>query len=102
MRGGVRDPGLDGVMVTRVEMTDDLQHARVYVRMLSIETPKEKQEALVRSLAHALPLISNEVGAKLGLRRVPSFRFHWDDSLEKMARIESLLEEIEKEKLSPT
>src|SRR5579871_5997544 len=83
----LRDPRLEGVLVSRVEVTDDLQSARVYVRR-----EQGGDEAAVKGSLKALGASAGRLrrtaGQALGLRYVPELRFFYDTSLDAVTRIE--------------
>ena len=100
----LRDPRLSGVAVTRVEMTDDLQLARVYVRASGVAgegapVPDDERghRAALAGLAAAGPRLRRNVAKGVGLRYAPDLRFYWDESPEAVNRIEELLREIKAE-----
>ncbi|MCB9627291.1 MAG: 30S ribosome-binding factor RbfA [Sandaracinaceae bacterium] len=93
LRGAVRDPRVKDVLVSEVRVTDDLGHARVYVRTLQPADAKQRA-AVVKGLEHAAGYIRREVGAKLGLRYTPAFQFFWDEVVDSALQIESVLAEI--------
>jgi ribosome-binding factor A len=90
-----RDPRLVGVVISRVEMPDDLRSARVYVRLLEPSEAKKK-EALA-GLARAAGMLRREVTGRVGLKFAPDLRFYYDEAQEKIARIEELLEEVRRD-----
>ena len=90
----VRDPGAAGAIVSRVEMTDDLKIARVYIRTLE---GKGADLALV-ALKRAGTMLRRHVTTRVGLRFAPELRFFYDDRLDAVNRIEELLEEVKREK----
>jgi ribosome-binding factor A len=90
----VRDPGARGVIVSRVEATDDLKTARVYVRTLEGNPPTEALGALKR----ASPMLRREVTKRVGLRFAPELRFFYDEGQDAVTRIEELLEEVKRGK----
>jgi len=92
----VRDPRLASVSVTQVEMTSDLQQARVKVRSPSGETA-EGRKALLAGLGSATGLLRREAGRRLGLRYTPRLVFQYDEAPEKRDRVDALLEEIARE-----
>lgn len=77
------------VTVTKVNITPDLQSARVY---LSVFASKDKEGLLKNIKRHA-----SELRGKLGnrirhqMKSVPELHFHEDDSLDYIDNIESLL-----------
>jgi ribosome-binding factor A len=96
----VKDPGVTGVIVTRVEMTNDLRSARVYVRLLEGGDDNVRRAAGLEALGRAAGMLRREVTQRLGLRYAPRFAFRYDDGVEHSTRIERLLAEIEAERRS--
>ncbi|HJL15399.1 MAG TPA: 30S ribosome-binding factor RbfA [Sandaracinaceae bacterium LLY-WYZ-13_1] len=97
LMGKVKDPGTRGAMVHGVRVSNDLSHARIYVRLDEPNPSEARRRALLRGLKRASGFLRREVGRRLRIRRAPELHFHWDDTAEKARRIESLLEEIRHE-----
>lgn len=89
----VKDPRARGVVVSRVEMPDDLRSARVYIRLLEGGDEDERASAIV-GLTRAAPLLRREITNAAGLRYAPELRFFYDDGYDKALRIDELLHEI--------
>lgn len=87
----LQDPGLGFVTVTRVQVTADLQIARVFYTTLGDQAARARTR---QALARALPFIRRRVGASLQLRRVPELQFVFDESVERQERVERLIQEI--------
>jgi ribosome-binding factor A len=87
----VHDPGIGFLTLTRVRVTPDLQHARLYYTMLG-DAPARR--ATERALARVTPFLRRKVGGRLGLRRVPELEFMFDESIAHQARVEELIQEI--------
>lgn len=87
----LQDPGLGFLTVTRVEVTADLQIARIFYTTLGDQAARGRTR---KALTRALPFIRRRVGATLGLRRVPEIEFLFDESVERQDRVERLLQEI--------
>jgi ribosome-binding factor A len=98
-RGEVHDPGIGFVTITRVQMTPDLQQARVFYTALGDETARKNTE---RALHRALPFLRRQVGSRLRLKRVPELDFLYDQSIAGQDRIEQLLNEIRANPPAPT
>jgi ribosome-binding factor A len=96
----VKDPGVVGVIVTRVEMANDLKSARVYVRLLEGGDDKARRASGLEALGRASGMLRREVAQRLGLRYAPRLAFRYDEGVERSTRIESLLAEIEAERRS--
>jgi ribosome-binding factor A len=101
LRGEIRDPELQGAIVSGVDVTSDLSIARVWMRDLGGHADKARQKRLVRAMSRASGFIRRELGRTLELRRVPELRFDWDASAERAARVEALIDEIASESSSP-
>ena len=86
----IKDPRVAAVTVTRVDVTQDLSYADVYVRTLTNDVPLEDA---IAGLESAEGFIRRRLGRELHLRRIPDFRFRADRALEHVRRIESLLDE---------
>ena len=86
----VRDPGVRHVTVTRVRMTKDLEHARVYYTVLA--DARGARDA-ARALRRARRFLKRQLG-RLGLRRVPELTFFYDDSVAQQDRVVRLFDEI--------
>lgn len=91
--GTFHDPRLQGVVVTRVWVSEDAQIARIYVRTFNCSDGTEESRVLA-GLKSASPRIHRAVGKALTLRRVPSLQFYWDEALDEVRQVESVLEEL--------
>lgn len=91
----LKDPRIGFLTVTHVDVTGDLQQAKVYISVLGDE--QEKEETL-NAIAKASGFIRSEVGKRIRLRHTPELSFHFDESIEYGSKIEKLLEELNKDK----
>jgi ribosome-binding factor A len=87
----VHDPGIGFVTITRVQVTPDLQHARVFYTALGDERARRESD---RALHRAIPFLRRQIGARLRLKRVAELEFLYDQSIAGQDRIEQLLNEI--------
>jgi ribosome-binding factor A len=90
----LRDPRVAGALVSRVEVTDDLQSAKVYVRRELGSGDEQDQRELVKGLSAASGKLRRDVAQALALRYAPTLRFFYDDAQDAMTRVEDLLREI--------
>jgi ribosome-binding factor A len=93
-RGEVHDPGIGFITLTRVQVTADLQLARVFYT--SLGDPNARKET-ARALARATGFFRRQIGARLQLRRVPELEFRFDESIAHQDRIEQILRDIREE-----
>jgi len=91
LRLKVRDPRVDGVVVTGAEVTSDLFSAKIFVQMSEEQAIRDRQR---KGLEAATPYIKGVLGSTLTLRRVPDLRFVRDDTLHSAQRIEDLLRSV--------
>jgi ribosome-binding factor A len=92
------DPRLQGVFVSRVEMTDDLQTAKVFVRHEQAgELSAPAQKALLKGFDAANGRLRKEVAKAVALRRAPELRFLYDSGQDSAHRVEEILREIRAE-----
>jgi ribosome-binding factor A len=87
----VHDPGIGFITLTRVQVSPDLQLARVYYTALGDE---KARSATVRALERAAPFLRRQIGSRLRLRRTPDLKFVYDPSIAGQDRIEQLLNEL--------
>ncbi len=87
----VHDPGIGFVTVTRVQVTGDLQQARVFYTALGDDRARKNT---ARALERAAPFLRRQIGARLRLKRVPELRFFYDDSIAGQDRIEQILNDL--------
>ncbi len=94
----VRDPRIHTfTSITKVDLSNDLQHAKVFVSILA--TDKEKKETL-EALQSAAGFIAVSASKKVVMRYFPVLIFKLDTSVEEHLRIEKVLEQIHEEQKS--
>ena len=87
----VHDPGIGFVTITRVQMTPDLQQARVFYTALGDDKARRNTE---RAIERAGSFLRRQIGSRLRLKRVPELTFLYDESIAGQDRIERLLNEV--------
>lgn len=91
LQRGLKDPRIGFVTVTGVEVTTDLQLAKVYI---SVFGSPEQKEASLQGLQKAKGFLRTEVGKRIKLRHVPDLQFKMDASIDYGNKIDNLLREI--------
>ena len=89
----VHDPGIGFVTITRVQVSPDIQLARVFFTVLGDDKAKKNSE---RALGRAVPFLRRQIGQRLRLKRVPELRFQYDEATASADRIDQILDEIHK------
>lgn len=96
IRGDVRNPHVNELLtVTRVEITRDLHHAKVFISVIGDETQKSET---IKALNSAAGFIAVHSSKKVVMRYFPELFFIIDNSVEKHMRIDKLLNEIGQER----
>lgn len=91
LQRGLKDPRIGFVTVTGVEVTTDLQLAKVYISVFGSD---EQKEASLQGLQKAKGFLRTEIGKRIKLRHVPDLQFKMDASIDYGNKIDSLLREI--------
>ena len=90
----LKDPRVSGtgmVSITRVDTTNDLRYAKVYVSVLN----KDQERDVLKGLKSAAGFLRRELGQALQLRYTPELQFIGDDSIQHGAHILELLRQEE-------
>ena len=88
--GRLGDPRLEEVTIVHVELSSDLQWAKVFFRLYREEALKEARLALQGSAAY----FRREVARRVSMRKVPQLHFVYDVSVDRASRVASLLSSL--------
>ena len=92
IRDEIKDPRMSKLCsVTRVEVTQDLKHAKVYVSVY--DTP-EAQKTTMEILKGSAGYIAHGLGQAVRVRRIPQLHFELDTSIEYSVHISKLIEDV--------
>jgi ribosome-binding factor A len=94
----VRDPRVQAVTITSVDMTPDLKRAHIYYMVLDDEGAEEAQ----RGLESATGFLRRELGARVQLRHTPEIVFAIDEAEMQGRRIDALLDGIQQAEGEPS
>jgi ribosome-binding factor A len=86
----LRDPRLGFVTVTRVEITDDLHHCKVFV---SVIDDRHVARQTLDALGHAAGFLRGELGHRIDVRATPALTFIEDRSAERAIELARTLRE---------
>lgn len=86
----LQDPRLAFVTVTRVEVSDDLRHCKVFVGIIG---DRHQVRQSMDALAHASRFLRGELGHKIDLRHTPELVFVEDRSAERAIALAKTLRE---------
>ncbi|MFH1782708.1 MAG: 30S ribosome-binding factor RbfA [Candidatus Omnitrophota bacterium] len=95
LRDDLKDPRVGFVTITRIDLTGDLRHAKVYFSMIGEDANKEECEEGIQS---ASKYIRKLIGERLQLKYVPELTFIFDRSIEYSIDLEKTFERIRDER----
>lgn len=98
LRREVDDPRFAAVVVTGVDVSDDLMIAKIGVRLLVADDDERQRKQIVDRLRRAAPRLRRAITPRLELKRAPELRFHYDVGPDAHQRVTSLLKEVEAER----
>lgn len=89
LRFETKDPRLEMVSLTAVDLSGDLSYARVHFSMLD---PNADPAPVLAGLESASGFLRGRLGREVKMRHVPELRFSHDDSAAEAQRISDLIE----------
>ena len=93
------DPRISPLLsITRVEVSRDLEYARVWVSVMGTDA---NQNLTLAGLESATGYLQRRVGGRLQIRTCPRLSFHLDDSIKKGNETIRLIEETAAELTGP-
>jgi len=87
----LRDPRVQDVTVTYVEVSADLRHAKVHVSVMGDE---EKQDLSLRGLQNASGFLQQKVGKRIETRYTPKLKFVLDKGVKHSIEVSRILSEL--------
>jgi ribosome-binding factor A len=98
LRREVDDPRFAAVVITGVDVSDDLMIAKIGVRLLVADDDEKQRRDIVGRLRRASPRLRRAITPRLELKRAPELRFHYDVGPDAHQRVSELLREVEVER----
>ena len=91
IRREVKDPRLGMVTITAVEVTRELEHAKVFITVMQADAQAVEQN--IKALNHAAGFLRRELGKRLHIRTNTALHFVYDESIDRGARMSALIDE---------
>jgi ribosome-binding factor A len=85
----MQDPRLEMATISGVEVTSDLRIADVYITVFG---DKKRVRDAMDGFKKSKGYIKKSIAPKLGLKFMPELRFFHDDTFDKAARLDALIE----------
>ena len=93
------DPCLSLLTVTGVQVSRDLRNAKVFV---SHQQEDISRAEMLKHLRKAIPYLRSQLAERCSLRLVPELLFYYDDTPEKVGRVQEILQQIAQEREQTT
>jgi ribosome-binding factor A len=90
----ISDPRIEMATISQVKMTTDLRLASVYVTVFGDEN---RIADTLAGFKKSKGFIKKHIAPQLGLKYMPELRFFHDDSFDKAARMDALIESVVKD-----
>jgi len=87
----LKDPRVQDVTVTFVEVSPDLRHAKVHVSVMGDET---KQRLSLRGLEAAAGYLQTKVNRRVEMRYTPRIQFKLDQGVKHSLEVARILKEV--------
>jgi ribosome-binding factor A len=89
----IKDPRVNQGMISvaAVDTTSDLHQAKVFLSVFGLTSEKE----FLKGLKSASGYLRHELGQSLNLRHTPELQFELDNSIERGARISTILNNLD-------
>ena len=87
-----KDPRLSAmVSVTRVSVSSDLRHAKVFISVLGTE---EEKKGVLAGLHAASGFLRRGLSSRLSMRYTPELSFSYDDTMEQAGKVLQLIQQV--------
>jgi ribosome-binding factor A len=87
----LRDPRVENVTVTFVEVSGDLRTAKVHVSVMGDE---KQQELCLHGLKSSAGFLQQKVARRIDTRYTPRLQFHLDQGVKKSIAISKILQDV--------
>ena len=87
----LRDPRIEGVTVTYVEVSPDMRQAKVHVSIMGDDA---KQRLCLHGLRSSAGFLQSKISDRIDTRYTPRIRFELDEGVKKSLAISQLLSDL--------
>jgi len=91
----IRDPRVQNVTVTGVEVAPDMRSAKV---LISVMAEEGKQHLCLKGLQNSSGFLQSQLAKKIDTRYVPRLTFELDSGVKKSLEVAKILHELEMER----
>ncbi len=95
----VRDPRVQDVTVTSVEMAPDMRSATVHI---SVRGSPAREQLALRGLANAAGFLQSRIADRIETRYIPRLRFEIDNGVKRSIELARVLSEVLPPNIAPS
>lgn len=92
----LKDPRIEHVTVTSVEVSGDMRQAKVRVSIMGDDT---KQRLALRGLESSAGYLQSKISDRIDTRYIPKIKFELDEGVKKSIALQKMLSEVLPEEL---
>jgi ribosome-binding factor A len=90
----LKDRRVGMITITGVEVTHDLEHAKIFVTSLATgQSAETSHEEVLHALRHAAGFLRSQLAQRMKLRMVPQLTFAYDESVERGMHLSQLIDQ---------
>lgn len=90
----LRDPRVQNVTVTRVEVSGDMRNAKVYISVMGDEA---QEKLTLHGLRNSAGYLQQRVGDRIDTRYIPRLAFVIDKGVKNSLKVAAILDEVRRE-----
>ncbi len=87
----LKDPRIENVTVTSVEVSGDMRQAKVRVSIMGDDT---KQRLAMRGLESSAGYLQSKISDRIDTRYIPKLKFELDEGVKKSIALQKMLSEV--------
>ncbi len=91
----IRDPRVENVTVTGVEVAPDMKTAKI---MVSIMADEKQQHLCMRGLQNSAGFLQSKIAKRIDTRYTPRLTFEIDDGVKKSLEVNKILQDLARER----
>jgi ribosome-binding factor A len=91
----MQDPRVEMATISGVKMTSDLRIAYIYVTVFG---DRDRRLQVLEGFKNSKGFIKKRIAPKLGLKYMPDLKFIYDDSFDKAAKMDELIQSASNDK----
>lgn len=89
----LKDPRVGLITITGVDVTNDLEHAKIFITSLTTKPAATSHDDVLHALRRAAGFLRSQLAHRMKLRLVPQLTFAYDESVERGMHLSQLIDQ---------